>query len=78
MSDVKKMEAEAERFILLSRKAPVGSRTWRLLREEAYRIETQCNQTRGQLTLMRRAPGPYIRTENTSDEASDDSLKIAS
>ena len=77
MTDIKRMEAEAERFIALSRRAPVGSRTWRLLREEADRVETQCNLTRGQLTVMRRAPGPYIQTADTGNEAGDGSLRAA-
>ena len=77
LTDIKLMEAEAEMFIALSRRAPVGSRTWRLLREEAYRVETQCNLTRGQLTTMRRAPGPYIQTATTGDEAGDGSLETA-
>ena len=75
MTDIKQMEAEAERFMKLSRRTPVGSRTWRLLREEADRVETQYNLTRGQLTLMRRAPGPYVLTEDTGNEAGDGSFK---
>ena len=75
MDDVKQLESEAERYISLSRKAPVGSRTWRLLREEADRIETQCTLTRGQLTTMRRAPGPYIQTVDTGNEDGDGSLR---
>ena len=77
MSDIKQMETEAERCISLSRKAPVGSRTWRLLREEAYRIETECNQTRGHLTSMRRAPGAYMYTETNDDGTPDGSLESA-
>ena len=77
LADVKLMEAEAARFIALSRKVPAGSRAWRLLREEADRVETQCNLTRGQLTVMRRAPGPFVQTTDAGNEADDGSLGAA-
>lgn len=77
MGDVKQLEEEAERYISLSRKAPVGSRTWRLLRDEADRLETQCTLTRGQLTNLRRAPGPYVQTTDANGEEGDGSLRAA-
>ena len=61
--DLDKTRHEAEQLKALATKAPVGTRGWRLLRDEADRLGQHNALTEMWLTSRTHAPGPAIKNK---------------
>ena len=60
LHEVRKTDEEAEKLKAQATQSPPGTRAWRLLREEAKRLEQHGVLTRMWIGNRTEPPGPYI------------------
>ena len=67
LHEIRATDSEAEQLKARATLYPAGSRVWRLLREEARRLQQHGALSRVWLANRVEPPGPYIRTPGSTD-----------
>ena len=70
--DLTKTRTEAEQLRAFATQAPVGTRGWRLLRNEAERLEQHNGLMEMWLTSRASAPGPEVMRKTRDDTHQED------